>query len=136
MWVPSWPQSSGGSSAASRLTKLPVRFDRPPHSNLLLYAPTLRRENGSVETIPHPACSFHGTHPMSSSVTEELLHKKCGPCEGGVPPLSGAEARSWLQGTPRWSIQGEGRRLRRDWVAKNFLAAIDFFDRVALLAEE
>ena len=27
-------------------------------------------------------------------------------------------------------------RIRREWVAKNFMAAIDFFNRVAALAED
>ena len=30
----------------------------------------------------------------------------------------------------------DGQRIRREWKAKNFLAAIDFFNKVAALAEQ
>jgi 4a-hydroxytetrahydrobiopterin dehydratase len=67
---------------------------------------------------------------------EQLTQKACAPCEGGVPPLSREEAQAFLQSVPGWTITPEGRRIRREWVARNFKAAIDFFNRVAALAEQ
>ena len=67
---------------------------------------------------------------------EQLTQKACAPCEGGVPPLAREEVQAFLQSVPGWTITPEGERIRREWTAKNFKAAIDFFNRVAALAEE
>jgi 4a-hydroxytetrahydrobiopterin dehydratase len=67
---------------------------------------------------------------------EQLTRKTCVPCEGGVPALTREEALAFLQNLPGWTITADGQRIRREWTAKNFLAAIDFFNRVAELAEE
>ena len=34
-----------------------------------------------------------------------------------------------------WRLSDDGQRIAKDWVVKNFMAGIDFFDRVAQLAE-
>jgi len=73
---------------------------------------------------------------MSSANTQELLSKKCKPCEGGVDPMTPAEASEELKSLDGWKIVENGKRIRREWVVKNFMAAIDFFNRVAELAEE
>jgi 4a-hydroxytetrahydrobiopterin dehydratase len=72
----------------------------------------------------------------SGPVAEELRAKKCQPCEGGVPPLSGDEVKRLLGSLPGWKLTADGQRIRREWVAKNFLAGLDFFNRVGQLAEE
>jgi 4a-hydroxytetrahydrobiopterin dehydratase len=41
-----------------------------------------------------------------------------------------------LASVPGWELAGDGRRLRRQWVARNFLSAIDFFNKIAALAEQ
>jgi 4a-hydroxytetrahydrobiopterin dehydratase len=73
---------------------------------------------------------------MDVPTTEPLTQKKCVPCEGGVPPLPPEQAKHLLRDVPSWTISADGRRLRREWTAKNFRAAVDFFNRVADLAEE
>jgi 4a-hydroxytetrahydrobiopterin dehydratase len=65
---------------------------------------------------------------MTSNSIEILRTKKCVPCEGGVPPVSRVEAERLLKDLPGWR--------RREWVAKNFMAAIEFFNQVAALAED
>ena len=74
---------------------------------------------------------------MSTTTTDHipLTHKKCVPCEGGVPVLSKKEAEGLLKQLQGWSLSDDARRVRRVWVAKNFMAAIDFFKKVAELAE-
>jgi 4a-hydroxytetrahydrobiopterin dehydratase len=67
--------------------------------------------------------------------TEELLQKKCKPCEGGVDPMTPAEAEEQLGTLEGWSISDDGKRIGKKWVVKNFMAAMDFFNRVASLAE-
>jgi 4a-hydroxytetrahydrobiopterin dehydratase len=72
---------------------------------------------------------------MSLPTVEELTRKKCVPCEGGVPKLTEAKVDSLLEGLPGWAKVEGGRRIRREWTAKNFLAGMDFFEKVAALAE-
>jgi len=73
---------------------------------------------------------------MNAATQGELLRKKCAPCEGGVPPLSRGEAEALLEGTSGWSLDADARRITRSWTVKNFMAGIDFFNKVASLAED
>ncbi len=73
---------------------------------------------------------------MNTIVQAELLRKKCVPCEGGVPPLSRGEAEALLAGASGWSFDANAQRISRSWTVKNFMAGIDFFNKVAALAEE
>jgi len=41
-----------------------------------------------------------------------------------------------LGGLNGWSLVHDGQRIQRRWVVKNFMAGIEFFNRVAALAEE
>lgn len=66
---------------------------------------------------------------------ETLRNKKCAPCEGGVAPLVRSEAEKLAALLPGWQVTDDGRRIAKRWTAKDFLAAIRFFDRVAELAE-
>ncbi len=72
---------------------------------------------------------------MSQITTEELAAKKCLPCEGGVPPVPEDEVNRLLESLPGWELTDDGQRIRREWVVKNFMAAMAFFMRVAELAE-
>jgi 4a-hydroxytetrahydrobiopterin dehydratase len=73
---------------------------------------------------------------MSIGTIEDLKRKKCQPCEGGVPPVSREEAERLLADLPGWTLSDDGIRIRREWVVKNFMAAMHFFNRVAELAED
>ena len=73
---------------------------------------------------------------MSIVCVEELTSKKCQPCHGGVPPVPRQEAEQLIGKLPGWQITDDGIRIHRQWVVKNFMAAIDFFTCVAQLAEE
>jgi 4a-hydroxytetrahydrobiopterin dehydratase len=64
-----------------------------------------------------------------------LSEQSCVPCRGGVPPLSLAEAQELLVQTPGWSLTHEGKRLERRFTFKNFVAALEFINRVAEIAE-
>jgi len=72
---------------------------------------------------------------MSPQTSDRLSSKRCLPCEGGVEKCSPDEARSHLQSLTGWQLTHDGLRIRKDWVAKSFAAAIDFFNRVAEVAE-
>jgi 4a-hydroxytetrahydrobiopterin dehydratase len=66
----------------------------------------------------------------------ELTRKHCIPCEGGVPALSPEQVNSYLVALPSWKLTADGQRIRREWRAKDFEAALDFFNLVGRLAEE
>ncbi len=72
---------------------------------------------------------------MTRDETSELADKKCVPCEGGVPPVTPAEAERLLKSLPGWTLAAGGKAIRREWRVKDFLTAIDFFHRVAQIAE-
>src|SRR6266478_3464307 len=72
---------------------------------------------------------------MSNSVATELSHKRCQPCEGGVPSLSAAQIAHNLTGVPQWKLAPDGKRIRREWRVKNFVTALDFFERIGQIAE-
>jgi 4a-hydroxytetrahydrobiopterin dehydratase len=73
---------------------------------------------------------------MQAQTTEQLTHKKCVPCEGGVPKYTPAEAKAQIQTLRGWQIVGDGARIRKEWTVKNFMAGVKFFNDVARLAEE
>ena len=66
----------------------------------------------------------------------DLAARRCVPCEGGVQPLSREEASALVEKLTGWKLTSDGKRIRREWVARNFMAGIDFFQKVAALAEE
>ena len=72
---------------------------------------------------------------MTAQSVDQLLAKKCVPCEGEVPKLTPADADAQLARLPGWTIVHNGERIRREWVVKNFMAAIRFFNSVADVAE-
>ena len=65
----------------------------------------------------------------------DLSRKHCAACEGGTAPTSPEQLPALLAQIPDWHITADGKRIRREWQAKNFLAAMDFFQRVAEVAE-
>lgn len=73
---------------------------------------------------------------MNPPTPAELARKSCVPCEGGVPKFTPEQTRQYLTSTPEWAVSPDGTRIRREWVAKNFITAMDFLNRVAALAEK
>lgn len=72
---------------------------------------------------------------MQPQTTEQLTRKKCVPCEGGVAKYSLEEAREQLVSLHGWRLTRDGQRIGKDWVVQNFMAGVDFFNRVAEVAE-
>lgn len=71
----------------------------------------------------------------TTSTSEELIRKRCAPCEGGVPRYTAEQAQEQLAQLGGWSLSADGLRIRKSWVMKDFRAAIALFNRVADLAE-
>ncbi len=71
----------------------------------------------------------------TTCTSEELTQKRCAPCEGGVARYTPEQAQEQLSQLSGWSLSADGLRIRKSWVMKNFMAAIEFFRHVAELAE-
>jgi 4a-hydroxytetrahydrobiopterin dehydratase len=65
----------------------------------------------------------------------ELTRKHCVACESGVPPLTPAQVADYLHAVPSWRLTADGKHIRREWRVRDFLTALDFFQRVGQVAE-
>lgn len=65
----------------------------------------------------------------------DLAQKRCKPCEGGVAPLSYAEAEKLLLSLYGWQIHPDGKYIFKNFLMKNFMSAIQFMNRIAEVAE-
>jgi 4a-hydroxytetrahydrobiopterin dehydratase len=71
-----------------------------------------------------------------SITASELRKKRCTPCEGGVPPLKEDQVRDFLKAVPDWKLSDDRKSISRQWKVKDFLAGLEFFQRVGAVAEE
>lgn len=69
------------------------------------------------------------------AIAAELAKKHCVSCESGAAPLTVEQINEWLISVPHWKLTAEGNRIRREWRVLDFMAAIDFFRRIAQIAE-
>ncbi len=68
-------------------------------------------------------------------MTEALTERKCTPCEGGTRPLERDKAEKLLaQIDDDWSIDEDGRTIRREFRFKNFYRTMSFVNAVAWIA--
>lgn len=58
------------------------------------------------------------------------------PCEGGVKPLSKADAEDYLDEISGWTLDEKAQKISKEFKFKDFIEAIDFVGRVADVAEE
>jgi 4a-hydroxytetrahydrobiopterin dehydratase len=72
---------------------------------------------------------------MSAQTASQLAAKKCQPCEGGVDPVSPAEAQRQVEKLPGWRLADNDKSIHKEWVVKDFMTAIRFFSDIARLAE-
>ncbi len=86
-------------------------------------------------SLINPTSSPRKKPIMTAHTAEELRAKRCVPCEGGVPKLTACEAEAQLAKLVGWTITYQGERIRKEWVVKNFLAAMRFFEKVAVVSE-
>ena len=65
-----------------------------------------------------------------------LSERECKPCQGGVPPLAGEELAALLtQLGNGWAVI-DGHHLEKEYSFKNFAEALEFTNKVGVLAEE
>lgn len=64
-----------------------------------------------------------------------LLDKKCKPCEGGMPSLTGSEIKPFLAEIPGWSLI-DNKQIQKEYKFKNFLSAVQFINKIANVSED
>ncbi len=64
---------------------------------------------------------------------ENLTHKKCVPCEGGVDPLTQEEAAPYYEQVKSWTMHDKS--LEKHFKFKDFKEAMIFVNKVAEIAE-
>jgi 4a-hydroxytetrahydrobiopterin dehydratase len=65
----------------------------------------------------------------------DLTKKHCTPSEKAGKALSASQIKKYLAEVPDWILAADGKRIRRKWAAKDFLTALDFFNRVGRIAQ-
>jgi 4a-hydroxytetrahydrobiopterin dehydratase len=66
----------------------------------------------------------------------ELNQKKCIPCEdASIKPFSCEEVKSYMQEVDAWKLNDKCSMISKEFVFKDFFAAINFVDAVADIAE-
>ncbi len=66
----------------------------------------------------------------------DLLKKKCVPCEGGMAPLSREQAEEYLAKVSGWKLSGDGKQISKEYKFKDFIGSVNFVDNIAGIAEE
>ncbi|PNW84164.1 hypothetical protein CHLRE_04g223800v5 [Chlamydomonas reinhardtii] len=58
-----------------------------------------------------------------------------GACNKDTPKVEPADLASYMRSLPAWRLNADSTAISRSFVAKNFMAAIAFFNKVAEVAE-
>lgn len=64
------------------------------------------------------------------------LKKKCRPCEGGIPPLTGTQTARHLRNLKDWGLSASGEFIYAAYRMKNFSEAIRFIRKISDIAEK
>ena len=65
----------------------------------------------------------------------QLTEKRCKPCEGGVAPLTRAQAQDLMkQVSSEWRLSEDARHIRREFKFKDFYRTMSFVNAVAHVA--
>jgi len=65
----------------------------------------------------------------------DLLSKKCQPCEGIGESYKKNKAVEMLAKVPGWQLNSDAKQISREYAMKNFMAAVNFMQKIADVAE-
>ena len=65
----------------------------------------------------------------------KLTERKCEPCEGKTKAFTNVEAQQYMPQVPGWQLNADTKGISRQFVTKNFVAAVRFINKVAEVAE-
>lgn len=67
-----------------------------------------------------------------SDTAQDLVRRKCVPCEGGVSPLADQQIRPLLNGLPGW--QRDGAKIYKEYPFKDHYQTLAFVNAVAWIS--
>ncbi|KAL3153267.1 hypothetical protein ABBQ38_011615 [Trebouxia sp. C0009 RCD-2024] len=105
---------------------------RCPAASLIVLG-ALRQLQTGMSSVLSPGPSFSG--PGSDALTKQSC-QSLGKCTKDTPRLSDLDLQKHLQALPAWQLNESQTSLARSFTAKNFVAAVKFFDQVAEIAEQ
>lgn len=65
-----------------------------------------------------------------------LSAKQCTPCQGGIPPMNLQDAQQHLEQLTGWSLEDNGKKIKKKFKFPNFLSALSFVNQVGQLCED
>ncbi|MFC1709031.1 4a-hydroxytetrahydrobiopterin dehydratase [Candidatus Omnitrophota bacterium] len=68
-------------------------------------------------------------------MSEELIGKKCVPCEGGMPAMSPAETNQYMSKVLGWELI-DNIKIKKEYKFKDFQDSLNFVNSVGAMAEE
>jgi 4a-hydroxytetrahydrobiopterin dehydratase len=72
---------------------------------------------------------------MNQAAAQALNERHCKPCEGGVAPLSSAEAQAAMaQLSGEWRLIEDGKAIRREFGFRDFYRTMSFVNALAHIA--
>jgi 4a-hydroxytetrahydrobiopterin dehydratase len=69
-------------------------------------------------------------------MSDDLLTKRCLPCEGGVKPLSAEEAKKLLAQLKDWQLNPGATEIQRNFQFKDFYHTMAFVNAIAWIANQ
>ena len=69
-------------------------------------------------------------------MSQSLAQNKCQPCEGMGSSLNSNQVQEKSKFVPEWNVSSDHKMISREFVVKNFMAAIHFIGKIAQIAEE
>ena len=80
-----------------------------------------------------------GSTPFArSKIMNDLINKKCVPCEGGVPTLDLSEIHKYQKKVDGWDVRSDSKKiyfLEKNFKFKNFLESQNFVNSVGGVSE-
>ncbi len=70
------------------------------------------------------------------TAANDLTKKHCVSCETGAKALTPEQVRDLLPSVPEWKLSADAKRIRREWKVRDFVTALEFFQRLGKIAEE
>lgn len=67
--------------------------------------------------------------------TNDLAARNCKACNKDTPSLSPDQVREFILQVPGWDLTADGKRIARMWRVADFMEGLNFFQRIAGVAE-
>ena len=77
--------------------------------------------------------------PAPKICMNDLLNKKCIPCEGGVLPFDTSEIHKYQKKVDGWDIKKDEKEiffLNKEFIFKNFIESQKFINEVGVISEK